>query len=90
MKLLTITVPMYNVANYIEECLKSFLVPGAEEALEVLVVNDETPDNSREIAEKFVEKYPEIYRIIDKKNGGHGIHGEPRNRGSVRKVLQSG
>ena len=56
MKLLTITVPMYNVANYIEECLKSFLVPGAEEALEVLVVNDETPDNSREIAEKFVEK----------------------------------
>ena len=29
MKLLTITVPMYNVANYIEECLKSFLVPGA-------------------------------------------------------------
>ena len=35
-------------------------------------VNDETPDNSREIAEKFVEKYPEIYRIIDKKNGGHG------------------
>ena len=63
---------MYNVANYIEECLKSFLVPGAEEALEVLVVNDETPDNSREIAEKFVEKYPEIYRIIDKKNGGHG------------------
>ena len=51
---------MYNVANYIEECLKSFLVPGAEEALEVLVVNDETPDNSREIAEKFVEKYPEI------------------------------
>ena len=72
MKLLTITVPMYNVANYIEECLKSFLVPGAEEALEVLVVNDETPDKSREIAEKFVEKYPEIYRIIDKKNGGHG------------------
>ena len=40
MKLLTITVPMYNVASYIEECLKSFLVPGAEEALEVLVVND--------------------------------------------------
>lgn len=50
MKLLTITVPMYNVANYIEECLKSFLVPGAEEALEVLVVNDETPDNSRELS----------------------------------------
>ena len=55
MKLLTITVPMYNVSNYIEECLKSFLVPGAEEALEVLVVNDETPDNSREIAEIFVD-----------------------------------
>ena len=56
MKLLTITVPMYNVANYIEECLKSFLVPGAEEALEVLVVNDETPDNSRKNSSKNIRK----------------------------------
>lgn len=63
---------MYNVANYIEECLKSFLVPGAEEALEVLVVNDETPDNSREIAEKFVEKYRKSTGSSIRKNGGHG------------------
>ena len=47
MKLLTITVPMYNVAKYIEECLKTILLPCSEEALEELVLNDETTEKSR-------------------------------------------
>lgn len=72
MKILTVTVPMYNVESYIDQCLKSFVVPGAEEKLEVLVVNDGSPDHSRDIAQKYTEKYPSIFRIIDKENGGHG------------------
>ena len=48
MKILTVTVPMYNVESYIDQCLKSFAVPGAEEKLEVLVVNDGSPDHSRD------------------------------------------
>ena len=66
MKILTVTVPMYNVESYIDQCLKSFVVPGAEEKLEVLVVNDGSPDHSRDIAQKYTEKYPSIFRIIDK------------------------
>lgn len=72
MKILTVTVPMYNVEAYLDQCLTSFIVPGAEEDLEVLIVNDGSPDHSRDIAAEYAEKYPMIFRIIDKENGGHG------------------
>ena len=72
MKLLTITVPMYNVENYIQTCLDSFVIPEIMEELEVLVINDATPDGSRALAAEYEEKYPDTFRIIDKENGGHG------------------
>ena len=42
------------------------------ERLEVLVINDGTPDNSAIMAKEFEKKYPQIFRVIDKENGGHG------------------
>lgn len=72
MKLLTITVPMYNVENYIRTCLDSFVIPEIMEELEVLVINDATPDGSRVLAAEYEKKYPDTFRIIDKENGGHG------------------
>jgi len=44
----------------------------AANELEVLVVNDGSPDHSREIAYAYQERYPGIVRLIDKENGGHG------------------
>ncbi len=40
--------------------------------LEVIVVNDGTPDDSVAIAQKFVDWYPDTFQIVNKKNGGHG------------------
>ena len=40
--------------------------------LEVIVVNDGTPDNSVAVAQKYVDKYPHVFSIINKENGGHG------------------
>ncbi len=40
--------------------------------LEVLIVNDGTKDNSVEVAQKFVDRFPNTYRIVNKPNGGHG------------------
>lgn len=72
MKILTVTVPMYNVEAYLDQCLASFIVPDAEEDLEVLIINDGSPDHSRDIAQEYVNNYPAIFRIVDKENGGHG------------------
>jgi glycosyltransferase involved in cell wall biosynthesis len=72
-KLLTIVIPVYKVEQYINKCLESLIVPEEQmERLEVLVINDGTPDNSAIMAKEFEKKYPQIFRVIDKENGGHG------------------
>lgn len=40
--------------------------------LEVLIVNDGTKDDSVEVAQKFVDRFPGTFKIINKQNGGHG------------------
>lgn len=73
-KLLSIIIPTYNAAAYLEKGLSSFVLSDSDlmNQLEVIVVNDGTPDNSVEIAEKFVKKYPNTFRVLNKGNGGHG------------------
>lgn len=72
-KLLTVVVPVYKVEKYINKCLDSLIVPDElMEQLEVIVVNDGTPDQSAEMAREYEKKYPQSFRVIDKENGGHG------------------
>ncbi len=71
-KLLTIIVPMYNMRDYIVECLSSLVLTQNMEYLEVLVINDGSTDNSYELAHEFELKYPETFRVITKKNGHYG------------------
>lgn len=83
-KLLTIVVPVYKVEPYINKCLDSCLIYKNNEQgekvlddelmnqLEVIIVNDGTPDNSAEISREYVKRYPQTFRQIDKENGGHG------------------
>ena len=71
-KTLTVAVPMYRVETYIDECLTSLAIPETRDDLEVLIVNDGSPDGSRAKAARYESRWPEIFRIIDKENGGHG------------------
>lgn len=72
-KLLTVVVPVYKVEKYINKCLDSLIVPDElMDQLEVIVVNDGTPDQSAEMARVYEKKYPGTFRVIDKENGGHG------------------
>ena len=72
-KLLTIVVPVYKVEPYINKCLDSLILPEElMEKLEVIIVNDGTPDNSAELSREYTKKYPNTFRQIDKENGGHG------------------
>ena len=71
-KILTITIPSYNVEAYLEDCLESFVNSEVMEEIEVLVVNDGSSDHTAEIAQRYVDKYPDTFRLINKENGGHG------------------
>ncbi|GHV04414.1 hypothetical protein FACS189485_09760 [Spirochaetia bacterium] len=72
MKILTVSIAAYNVEDYIAQCLDSFADVRLNETLEVLVVNDGSTDGTAQIAEQYVQKYPAIFRLINKENGGHG------------------
>lgn len=72
-KLLTIVIPVYKVEKYINKCLDSLILSDEQmEKLEVVVVNDGTPDNSALMAKEYEKRYPNIFKVIDKENGGHG------------------
>lgn len=71
-KILSVAVPSYNVEKYLDKCLTSFADVRMNETLEVLIVNDGSTDNTEAIAERYVNEYPEIFRLINKENGGHG------------------
>ncbi len=72
-KILTVVVPVYKVEAYINKCLDSLIVSQDRmDRLEVIVVNDGTPDNSAKMAREYEKRFPGVFRLIDKKNGGHG------------------
>lgn len=66
---LSIIVPIYNVEDYLEECLESlYNIKNIE--LEIILVNDGSKDNSFKIMERFKDMYPEKTVLINKENGG--------------------
>lgn len=76
---LSIIVTFYNTQKYLNRLFSSLLRQGlAPTEYEVLAINDCSTDNSREIAEKYSDKYSQ-FRIIDhEENKGLG---EGRNTG---------
>lgn len=66
---LSIIVPMYNVEQYIQQCLDSLVVQTLHD-FEVLVVDDGSTDQGSVIVDKMIEKYPNIIKQLHKKNGG--------------------
>lgn len=71
-KILTITVPSYNVENFLDQTLESFVDERIMDAIEVLVVDDGSKDNTAAIGKEYEVKYPQSFRVISKENGGHG------------------
>lgn len=71
MKILTIAIPCYNSAEYMEKCIRSILPAGDE--VEILIIDDgSTKDETPQIADRYAAKYPQIVRAIHQENGGHG------------------
>lgn len=58
--------------NYLRKGLDSLIISKGLENVEVVVVNDGSRDKSLDIATEYVEKYPDVFRVIDKSNGNYG------------------
>lgn len=71
-KVLTITIPAYNVEKYMDEVLPTFLAGSILDKIEILIVNDGSKDKTSEIGKRYESEYPGVIRLIDKENGGHG------------------
>lgn len=66
----SIIVPMYNVEQYVEKCIDSLLNQTLQE-IEIILVNDGSPDRSGEIADEYAKKDSRI-KVVHQKNAGLG------------------
>lgn len=66
--LLSIIIPVYNLENYIEDCLDS-LVKQITENVEIIIVNDGSIDKSEIICKKYCSEYPYI-KYVYQENAG--------------------
>lgn len=70
MKYISFAIPCYNSEEYMTRAIDSIL-PGGED-IEIIIINDGSRDRTSEIAHEYKERYPDIVRVVDKENGGHG------------------
>ena len=69
--ILSVVVPSYNVEKYLDKCLTSFSDERFNGRLDVMVVNDGSSDSTPQIAQKYVNRFPMIFRLINKENGAY-------------------
>lgn len=72
-KILSLIIPVYNVETYVEECINSLIIQ-LDNRVEIIIVNDGTPDESMKIIEHCIEDLPQnlqdCFIILNQKNQG--------------------
>ena len=69
-KILSLAVPCYQSAGYVTHCIES-LLPGGE-AVEILLINDGSTDETAQIIDDYAARYPTIVKAFHQQNKGHG------------------
>lgn len=67
--LISIIVPIYNVEEYIEDCLKSLDAQDYQN-YEVVLVNDGSTDNTINLVNNFITNKTTTFKLYNKSNGG--------------------
>lgn len=65
----SIVIPVYNVENYLRQCLDS-VCGQTLEGIEVIAVNDGSTDGSVQILKEYEEKFPDILHVYHVENQG--------------------
>lgn len=68
---ISILVPVYNVADYLPQCLDSILANDLTDC-EVVLVDDGSTDASGAICDEYAARHPDLIRVIHQPNGGIG------------------
>lgn len=69
-KTVTVVIPIYNVEKYLNRCIES-VVGQTYKNLEIILVDDESPDNCPQICESWKDRDNRI-KVVHKKNAGLG------------------
>ncbi|GHT78389.1 hypothetical protein FACS1894104_1520 [Actinomycetota bacterium] len=86
----SILIPVYNVAQYLQQCLESVQAQTFTD-FEAICINDGSTDSSLEIIKSFAQKDPR-FQVIDKPNSGYGAsmnQGLAAARGEYVAILES-
>lgn len=67
----SVIIPVYNVERYLNKCVQS-IVDQTLDSLEIILVDDESPDACPQLCEEWARKDNRI-KVIHKKNGGLGF-----------------
>lgn len=69
--ILTVAIPCFNSADYMDHCVESLLV-GAND-IEIIIVDDgSTKDDTGAKADAWAARHPDLIRVIHQENAGHG------------------
>lgn len=79
-ELVSVIVPIYNVEDTLERCIDSILQQTYMN-IEIILVNDSSPDDSETICQKYKSEHPNIIKYFKKENEGLGL---TRNYGMKR------
>lgn len=67
----SIVVPVYNVEQYLDECVQSLLNQTLKD-IEIILVDDESPDDCPQLCDKYAQADKRV-KVVHKKNGGLGL-----------------
>ena len=81
--LVSIIIPVYNVEKFLDRCLTS-VVNQTYENIEIILVDDGSPDNCPKLCDEWAKKDNRI-KVIHKKNGGLS---DARNKGLAKATGQ--
>ncbi len=66
---ISVIVPVYNMEKRLDQCLNSLENQTLKE-IEIILINDGSTDNSLDIIEKHIKRYPNKYVLINRENKG--------------------
>ena len=88
--MISVIVPVYNVEEYLEECLES-VQNQTYTNFEVILVNDGSTDNSKEICERYC-KQDTRFHLLNQENQGQSAarnHGVTASKGELITFVDS-
>ena len=65
----SVVIPVYNSEKYLDECISSVMSQRMKD-FELILVDDESSDNSPAICDKWAKDYPHMIKVIHQKNTG--------------------